>query len=53
MDSSIDRYVVHGAPISLFTRKLEAALDFYGVPYERQRKGTRDGSDLEARAGTH
>ena len=46
-------YVIHGAPISLFTRKLEAAFDFYGVPYRSERKGTRDGGDLEARAGTH
>lgn len=46
-------YVLHGAPVSLFTRKLEAALDFSGVPYRNERKGTRDGSDLEARAGTH
>ncbi len=47
------QYVIHGAPISLFTRKLEAAFDFYGVPYRSARKGTRDGSDLETRAGTH
>lgn len=51
--SSADGYVVHGAPISLFTRKLEAALDFYGVRFEQQRRGTRDGGELEARAGTH
>jgi glutathione S-transferase len=53
MDSPVDNYIVHGVPVSLFTRKLEAALDFYGVGFDRQRKGTRDGSDLEARAGTH
>jgi glutathione S-transferase len=46
-------YEVYGAPISLFTRKLEAAFDFYGAPYRSERKGTRDGSDLEIRAGTH
>ena len=46
-------YVIHGAPISLFTRKLEAAFDFYGASYRSERKGTRGGGDLEARAGTH
>ena len=46
-------YTINGAPMSLFTRKLEAAFDFYGVSYQQARKGTRDGSDLEARAGTH
>ncbi len=46
-------YVIHGAPLSLFTRKLEAAFDFYGAAYRQARKGTRDGSELEARAGSH
>lgn len=53
VQSSEGEYGIHGAPISLFTRKLEAAFDFYGVPYRTERKGTRDGSDLEIRAGTH
>ena len=52
-DTSDAEFVIHGAPISLFTRKLEAAFDFYGAPHTRQRKGTRDGSELEARAGSH
>jgi glutathione S-transferase len=39
--------------MSLFTRKLEAAFDFYGAPYRQERKGTRDGSELETRAGSH
>ncbi|MEM7003355.1 MAG: glutathione S-transferase family protein [Pseudomonadota bacterium] len=51
MDES--RYTIHGAPMSLFTRKLEAAFDFYGVAYQQARKGTRDDSDLERRAGSH
>lgn len=46
-------YTVHGVPMSLFTRKLEAALDFYDVPYTQAHKGTRDGSELESRAGSH
>jgi glutathione S-transferase len=52
-NSANDPYIIHGAPMSLFTRKLEAAFDFYGAPYSFERKGTRDGSDLEARAGSH
>ena len=46
-------YEIYGVPISLFTRKLEAAFDFYRAPYTSNRKGTRDGSELEARVGTH
>lgn len=52
-DTSDRQYVVHGRPISLFTRKLEAGLDFYGVPYRSELKSTRDAGELEARAGTH
>jgi glutathione S-transferase len=52
-ESSIADYVVHGGPMSLFTRKLEAALDFYGVAYRHEHKGPRDGSELEGRAGSH
>ncbi|MGD8415909.1 MAG: hypothetical protein PVH91_02505 [Pseudomonadales bacterium] len=51
--SSSAEYVIHGVPMSLFTRKLEAAFDFYGAACRHERKGTRDGSDLEARAGSH
>jgi glutathione S-transferase len=39
--------------MSLFTRKMEAAFDFYGAPCRQVRKGSRDGSELETRAGTH
>ena len=46
-------YVIHGAPISLFTRKLEAAFEFYAVPFKSERKGRDDSSELEVRAGTH
>ena len=51
--SSTDQYIIHGVPMSLFTRKLEAAFDFYGAAYTSERKGSRDGSKLEARAGSH
>jgi len=46
-------YVVYGAPFSLFTRKLEAALGFYDIPFRRQAKGIGEGDDVERRAGTH
>lgn len=46
-------YVLHGGPWSLFTRKLEAALRLYGVPFDSAAKGILEGSDLEKRAGTH
>ncbi|MEM7100634.1 MAG: glutathione binding-like protein [Pseudomonadota bacterium] len=52
-DTTNESYVVHGVPMSLFTRKLEAAFDFYGIVYRQARKGTRDGSELESRAGSH
>ena len=32
-------YVVYGAPISLFTRKLEAAMRFYDAPFRMESKG--------------
>lgn len=44
-----EEYVIHGAPISLFTRKLEAAFVFYGAPLRRV---TPDGA-IQERAGTH
>ncbi len=52
-DTAKAEYVIHGAPLSLFTRKLEAAFDFYGAPYRHERKGSRDGSELEGRSGSH
>lgn len=46
-------YILHGAPFSLFTRKLEAALHFYQAPFLHQALtiGASDGPGL--RAGTH
>ena len=44
-----DAYVIYGPSISLFTRKLEAALQFYGVPFRREMPD----QDVQARAGTH
>ncbi len=47
-------YLLYGSPPSLFTRKLEAALNFYRAPYEFRWKGEHpDPKLLETRSGTH
>jgi len=46
-------YVLYGPPISLFTRKLEAALRFYDAPFRRENKTGENGPGIEQRAGTH
>ncbi|MBW2415971.1 MAG: glutathione S-transferase family protein [Deltaproteobacteria bacterium] len=48
-----DEYVLHGAPISLFTRKLEAALRFYGAPFRMETKAGPQAAGIESRSGTH
>ena len=44
-----DHYIVYGGELSYFTRKLEAAMVFYGASWERAAKT----DDIERRAGTH
>lgn len=44
-----DEYLVYGPPFSLFTRKLEAAFQFYGAPVRREMPDKEVGK----RAGTH
>ena len=46
-------YVIHGIPRSLFTRKLQAAFEFYGLPHRVTPRGTGGDDDLGRRAGTH
>ncbi len=46
-------YVLYGGPISLFTRKLEAALRFYGAPFRNEMKTAENRAEIEARAQTH
>lgn len=46
-------YVIYGAPISLFTRKLEAAMRFYGAPHTLAPKQPRVADEIATRAGTH
>ena len=50
MDSE---YVLYGPPISLFTRKLESALRFYGAPFRVEMKTGENGPELESRSGSH
>ena len=46
-------YNLYGGELSYFTRKLEAALIFYGLDFENQDKNTNDPSVIESRSGTH
>ena len=46
-------YVIYGAPISLFTRKLEAAMRFYGAPHAVAPKQPRVADEIATRSGTH
>jgi glutathione S-transferase len=48
-----DLYIVYGGELSYFTRKLEAALIFYGVDYEIRAKTPDVAANVEARSGTH
>ncbi len=46
-------YIIHGAPFSLFTRKLEAAFRFYDLPFRLEPAAIGDDVDTAKRAGTH
>ncbi|MEL6343121.1 MAG: glutathione S-transferase family protein [Myxococcota bacterium] len=46
-------YELYGSELSYFTRKLEAALIFYGIDYQSIDKVPTNGRELESRAGTH
>jgi glutathione S-transferase len=46
-------YVIHGAPFSLFTRKLEAALRFYDLPFRVENAGIGEDRTASQRADTH
>jgi glutathione S-transferase len=48
-----EEYVVYGVPFSLFTRKLEAALRWYGAPFRLEPKGPRNADEVQTRSGTH
>ncbi len=46
-------YTIFGSPISLFTRKLESAMQFYNAPYSIEKKRDDNRETIEKRAGTH
>ena len=46
-------YVIYGGELSYFSRKLEAALQFYGAPFEFHNKGQNNPAEIESRSGTH
>jgi glutathione S-transferase len=48
-----DEYVVYGGELSLFTRKLEAAMRFYRAPFRMESKAPEISESLEMRANTH
>ena len=47
------KYIVYGGELSYFTRKLEAALIFYGLDFEVRAKASANVREIETRAGTH
>jgi glutathione S-transferase len=48
-----DHYIIYGGELSYFTRKLEAAMIFYGASFERREKTADNRADIELRSGTH
>ena len=47
------KYTVYGGELSYFTRKLEAALIFYGADFDMLNKGEHNPQEIESRSGTH
>ena len=47
------KYILYGGELSYFTRKLEAALHFYGLDFEMREKSRSDAAMIESRSGTH
>ena len=48
-----NNYTIYGFELSLFTRKLEAAMAFYGAPFVRKPKTAHNREEIEFRSGTH
>jgi len=46
-------YTIFGGELSYFTRKLEAAMIFYGAEFEMKNKNEADPTNIELRSGTH
>jgi glutathione S-transferase len=47
------QYVIYGGELSYFTRKLEAAMIFYGAHFEMRSKNPDNAQEVELRSGTH
>jgi glutathione S-transferase len=47
------KYLVYGYSLSYFSRKLEAAMDWYGLDYEFRIKAPELKTELEKRSGSH
>lgn len=46
-------YILYGGDLSYFSRKLQAALRFYGAPFRFERKAPELRETIEKRSGTH
>ena len=46
-------FIVYGGELSYFTRKLEAAMLFYGAEFELRSKTPDMREEIESRSGTH
>ncbi len=46
-------YVIYGGELSYFSRKLEAAMIFYGADFEMCGKNQDNAQEIESRSGTH
>jgi glutathione S-transferase len=47
------QYIIYGGELSYFTRKLEAAMIFYGADFEMRAKNPDNAQEVEFRSGTH
>ncbi|MEJ2131570.1 MAG: glutathione S-transferase family protein [Gammaproteobacteria bacterium] len=52
-EATMGSYIVYGGELSYFTRKLEAAMRFYGADFELRGKTPDVREEIERRAGTH
>ena len=47
------KYVMWGAEHSMFSRKLQAMLNYVGIDFDFCLKSEEKGAEIEARVGTH
>ncbi len=53
MSDSNSKYIIYGGELSYFTRKLQAALNFYAIEFEMRPKTPENRAEIESRSGTH